>query len=148
LANALVYFNPSFLAQNVAVGIPISLAMSKKDISSTEFFRCMNQIKADSIPVMVFFSSSDGIGSKLYGFLDSVTNDLGLVFSTEKGTPSVCSTIVVPILRDCRFFREIAADLPETEREDFSFKYGDTVLSMVLPSGSRLMVFFTSNGKL
>jgi hypothetical protein len=121
--------------------------MSKNEISSTEFFLCMNGLMAKSIPLLALCVSGENCAAKLYGFLDSATIELGLVFSSAQGTPSISSTLQVPIVDGCRFFREVTADLEPKFRERAKEKYGDTCLSMVMPSRARLMVFFTDSSK-
>ena len=98
-----------------------------------------------SVPVMAFFVSVDGSTTKLYGFVDSLTEAFGITFSASQETPEFSSFLTVPFAKDGKFFRELAADLGDNDRERLELKYGDTCVSMVLPNLSRLLVFFTSS---
>lgn len=99
---------------------------------------------ANSTPLIAVIVTNEGLTSKLYGCVDSATRAIGLVFSATQGTPSISSNLRVPIVEVSNFFREAVADLPVEQREEIELSYGNTALSMVLPSGTRLTVFFTS----
>ncbi len=51
MAKGRLYFSPNLFAQNTAVGIPIVSAIPRKEISSTEFFLCIQKLMAESIPL-------------------------------------------------------------------------------------------------
>ncbi len=80
MAKGRLYFSPNLFAQNTAVGIPIVSAIPRKEISSTEFFLCIQKLMAESIPLMAVVATKEGLSSKLYGFVDSATRAIGLVF--------------------------------------------------------------------
>src|ERR1700674_3971530 len=136
--------NPNPSAQKIAFAVPNSTTMNKKAISSTEFFGSLSELKTKSVPVLAVFVSTDRSVSKLYGFLASLTRELGLVICSTEGMPAMSSTLSVPVSEATQFFRELAADLPESDRERLETAYADTALSMVLSTGARLMIFFTT----
>jgi hypothetical protein len=95
----------------------------------------------ESIPVLAFLVTADGAHSKLYGFVDSVTFDVGLVVCTTQGSPSTSSCLRVPIAGGEFLFgdkREMAEDV----REELAAKYGEAVLMLRLPSGSVFSLIF------
>ena len=119
--------------------------MSKNEISLAEAGRRLNKLMAESIPILAFFVSESGADAHLYGFVDSITAEGGLVISSTQGMPSVSSTISVPIGdpvgTGCKFVLGNATDA------DFALQFGDTALGVLLPSGDVLTIFFTSNSQ-
>src|SRR6266404_3620981 len=120
--------------------------MGKQQISITEFLACIDELHTKSVPLMAVFASTDNTVSRLFGFADGANREPALIFSTNQGTPRASSNIKVPVPDGSTFFREVSADLAAHERERMELAYGDTVVSMIMPSGGRLMVFFTAGG--
>jgi hypothetical protein len=119
--------------------------MSIQQISITEFLACIDELHKKSVPLIAVLASTDNAVSRLFGFSDGATAEPALVFSSTQGTPHASSNIKVPVPDGSTFFREVSADLAAHERERMELSYGDTVVSMIMPSGGRLMVFFTAN---
>jgi len=115
--------------------------MSKNEISLDEAGRLLYKLMTESIPVLAFFVSESGADTHLYGFVDSITDELGLVISSTQGAPSISSTLGVPmgnpVGTGCRF------SLGSATNEDLALKFGNTALSVRLPSGAHLTLFFT-----
>ena len=101
----------------------------------------------ESIPVVAFHKAADGSETILRGFVDSITAEAGLLISGAKGEPGASSTLSVPLPGDhlgvdCRFGYGDKREIEESRREELAAKYGDTVLAIFLPSGSRLSLIF------
>jgi len=92
----------------------------------------------DSTPVLAVLISASHDLTKVYGFVDSITEEAGLVVCTSQGTPSMSSAVVSVSIEDCKFSMGTAPD------EAAELKYGDTSLHVHLPSGARLTLFFTA----
>jgi hypothetical protein len=60
--------------------------MNRKEIPPTEFFQCIHELMTKSIPLLAVFVANDGAIAKLYGFADSATHEMGLIFSSNQGT--------------------------------------------------------------
>jgi hypothetical protein len=115
--------------------------MSKNVISRDEAGLLIKKLMTESIPVIAFLVTAEGAHSRLRGFVDSVTLDVGLVVCTEQGSPSKGSAIRVPIAGGEFLFgdkRETAEDV----REELAEKYGEAVLMLQLPSGSFFSLIF------
>jgi hypothetical protein len=115
--------------------------MSKNAISWDEAGLLINKLMKESSPVLAFLVTPDGAHSKLYGFVDSATFDVGLVISAKQGSPSTSSTLKVPIAGGEFLYgdkREMAEDI----REELAAKYGEAVLMLLLPSGSVFSLIF------
>lgn len=118
--------------------------MAEKEISLQSAAQLLNQLMKGTIPVLAVFVSESGATAKLYGFVNSITADPGLVISSSSDTPSISSTISAPIGNPagsgCTFFLGSAPD------EHLELKYGDTVFVMRRQgmTTERLMLFFTA----
>jgi hypothetical protein len=142
-ANGFLYLKPNFLHQNTAVGIPIISAMTKKEISSGDFLRLIHRLMSESIPLIALFTNREHVVSKLYGFVGSVTPEVGMVFAAQTDAQSESSSIRIPFLLGCKYFLEEASDLPGKSREEVELRYGNMSALMTTLAGSRLMIFFT-----
>jgi hypothetical protein len=113
----------------------------KYEISVVEFVRMVNKLMTESIPVKAVFISESGAIASVYGFVDSISVDLGLVISATQGMPSLSSSISVPMGNPVG--AECAFSMGTEEREDVALEMGDTALATVLPYNNRLILFFT-----
>jgi hypothetical protein len=118
--------------------------MDEKEISLQSAALLLDQLMKRTIPVVGVFVSESGAVAKLYGFVSSIRADPGLVISSSADTPSMSSTISVPIGNPagagCTFSLGSAPDEP------MELKYGDTVF-VVRRHGmktEKLMLFFTA----
>jgi hypothetical protein len=118
--------------------------MSKQQISITAFLACIDELRTKSVPLMAVYASTDKSVSRLFGFADGATTEPALIFSSTRAASHASSNIKVPVVDGSMFFREVSADLADYERERMERSYGDTVVSMIMPSGGRWMVFFTA----
>jgi hypothetical protein len=127
-------------SMQLSIGRAIIPIMAK-DISAEAAGLLLDHLMKDAIPVLAVFTSESGAVSKLYGFVDSISAQAGILISSTQGTPSISSTIAAPIGNPagtgCRFSLE---DAPDAE---LKLKYGDTCL-VVHRSGEVLMIFFTA----
>jgi hypothetical protein len=115
--------------------------MSKNVISWDDAGLLIKKLMVESIPVLAFLVTADGAHAKLYGFVDSVTVDVGLVVCPTPGKPSEGSSLRVPVVGGEFLFgdkREMAEDV----REELAAKYGEAILMLRLPSGSVFSLIF------
>jgi hypothetical protein len=116
--------------------------MNEKEISSQEAGLLLQHLMKGAIPVLAFFTSGDGVIARLYGFVDSITAEAGLLISATQGMPAMSSMLAVPIGTPagtgCGFFLAKAPD------ERLEMKYGDTALIVRPSSGGHLSIFFTA----
>jgi hypothetical protein len=121
--------------------------MSKNEISLEDVGLLINKLMTESIPVIAFFVSREGVQVKFRGFVDSVTAEMGLHLATAKGSPEGSSYLSVPVGNPvgsgCRFVFGDKRELPEEKREEWVGKLGDSALTILLPFGARLSLFFT-----
>jgi hypothetical protein len=109
----------------------------------------VDKLMTESTPVKAVFISESGSIASLYGFVDSIGVDLGLVISSTQGAPSVSSTISVPlgdpVGAECAFSMGTTddPDVPWEERERVALEMGNTALAVVLPYDGRIVLFFT-----
>jgi hypothetical protein len=120
--------------------------MSNTPIQYNDGILLTKKLLAESIPVVARLASLDGSETGLRGFVDSITFLNGLVGSAVKGSPSTSSHFKVPlpgnpIASECQFFYGDKREIEETKREELAERYGDAVLTIMLPSGSRLNLF-------
>ena len=101
----------------------------------------------EAIPVMGFFVSREGVQAKVRGFVDLLTEDLGLQLATTHGAADSTSYFSVflgrPVGAGCRFLYGDKRELPDAVREEWSGALGDTALTILLPYRARLTIFFT-----
>lgn len=126
---------------NILEASEVEVINDAKEIPLETAALLLNNLMTGAIPVLAVFISENGVGMKLYGHVDSITTDVGVVVSASQAMPSMSSSLTVPIGKPvgsgCRFFVGTAPD------DDLKLKYGDTVLSVRPSSGGRLMLFFT-----
>lgn len=48
----------------------------------------LKKLLDEAIPVLAFLSAADGSSAKLSGFVDSCTNEVGIVIAAKKGAPA------------------------------------------------------------
>jgi hypothetical protein len=113
-----------------------SAAMNQ--ISQDAAFDLLNKCLLEKIPVLAFFVERRGMRVRLEGFLDSATEELGLVFSVKTPPSKGPAFFSIPILgRECEYsygeVREIPAEIRAQLREP-------------LPGESALVVFFRDTG--
>ncbi len=116
--------------------------MPKTEISLQHAGELLNELMKGSIPVLGFFVSESRATASIYGFVDSISAEAGIVIARSQGMPSMSSMLSVPIGNPagltCKFYVENAPD------EHLEMKYGDTVLIVRLNSGGTLSIFFTA----
>jgi hypothetical protein len=118
--------------------------MSKHSISLEDAALLLKKLTTEAIPVTAFFVSADGSQTKLLGFVDSVTAEVGLVVCGTQGRPSDSSCLRVPIEgADFLFGDKREMKVEHSLREELASRYGEAVLKMNLPSGSVLNLLFT-----
>ena len=121
--------------------------MSKNEISSTDAGLLLEKLVRESVPVVAFFISPDGVRSKFRGFVDSVTSGTGITVASKQGSPAETGYLSVlignPAGTGCTFVFGDIRELPEEKREESANKLGEAALSISLPTGARLTLFFT-----
>jgi hypothetical protein len=118
--------------------------MSGKIISSEDAGLLIRKLVDESIPVVALFFCPDGAHSKLRGLVSSVT-ETGFVVSALHG--EFTSLIAVPVPQPdgagCGFVFGDMRGLPDGfTKQHLTEQYGDTSLTILLPSGSRLTLSF------
>jgi hypothetical protein len=113
-------------------------------ISSEDAGLLLRKLADESIPVAALFFCPDGAHFKLRGLVSSVT-PTGLVVSARHG--EFTSLIAVPVPQPDEVGREFVLGdirgLPEgLAQQHLAEQYGDTTLTILLPSGSRLLLSF------
>ncbi len=112
-------------------------------ISQAEAADLMGKLFTERIPVQALFVSPDGTRISLFGFVDSVTRDVGIVVSVS-GPPIDVSRgyfTFIPFDSGCEFWygeqRELPAELRLSETR------GESCLLFHLASAERIALFFT-----
>ena|SRR5438105_12170166 len=106
----------------------------------------LKKLLDESIPVLAFLAAADGSSAKLSGFVDSCTNEVGIVVAAKNGAPAESTNLRLAVGAEGLAFsfgdeRELAPEL----REYMVGRFGNTVLTVrVLESGSLLVLFFNS----
>ena len=118
--------------------------MSGKIISPEDAGLLIRKLVDESIPVVALFFCPDGAHSKLRGLISSVTTT-GFVVSARHG--EFTSLIGVPVPQpdgaSCEFvFGDLRGFPDGFTKQHLTEEYGDTTLTILLPSGSRLTLSF------
>jgi hypothetical protein len=122
---------------------------TKGSISQEEAGLLIDKLMRESIPVVAFFVSKENVQVKFRGFVDSVTSAVGLVLCTVQGAPagSANSYLAIPmgdpVGTGCKFVYGDKRELPEEKREEWAGRLGEAALSITVPYGARLNLFFT-----
>ncbi len=115
------------------------------EISLDEVGLLVDKLMRESVPVVAFFASKDGVQVKLRGFVDSVTAEVGLVVAAKQGSAPGYLSVPVgnPVGSGCKFSYGDKRELPEQKRDEWAEKLGEAVLTVLRSDSSRLYLFFT-----
>jgi hypothetical protein len=119
--------------------------LNEKAISPEDAELLLRKLLQESIPVVALLFCPDGAHSKIRGLITSITAT-GFVISTQEDFPSL---IAVPVPQPdgtgCEFIFGDTHGLPNGLAKKYVTKeYGATTLTIVLPSGSRLILSFNA----
>ena len=121
--------------------------MSKNEISVIEADLLLRKLIDEAIPVIAFYASREGVQARVRGFVEGVTEVMGLQLSTNQDAGEVRSHLSMPmgspVGNGCRFMYGDKRELPESVREEWSGELGDMALTILLPYRARLTIFFT-----
>ena len=113
-------------------------------VSQAEAADLLNKLLSEHVPVQAFFFSNTGTRISLFGFVDSVTRDNGVVVSVS-GPPIDLARgyfNFLPFDNGCEFWYGEQRELPPESRPIES--RGESCLSFKLPnSGEQVALFFT-----
>jgi hypothetical protein len=107
----------------------------------------LKKLLEESIPVVAFLNAPDGSSAKVSGFVDSCTNDVGIVVAGKKGSPESGPRLHLAAGREggMEFFFGDERELPSEIRAGMVEQYGNTVLMVQMQTtGSKLALFFNS----
>lgn len=113
-------------------------------ISLDEAADLLRKLLSERVPVQATFSGRDGTFITLFGFVDSLTNEVGLVVS-ESGPPLDVSRGYLSFAFNvgCTCWYGEKRELAEEIRSSFSTMRGDSVLYFLREeAGERLSLFF------
>lgn len=103
--------------------------MSKNEISPDEAGLLIHKLMQKSIPVVAYYIRN-GVQAKVRGFVDSVTDEVGLVVVAKQDSVPVgylAVPIGVPVGHECRFRYGEKRELPKETRDELADKLGEVV---------------------
>lgn len=121
--------------------MPYSFVMSRNAISLQDASSLLSKLTAESIPVVAMLVEKDGTTVRVSGFVRELSGEkeLTVVSSREEKKQSFLRVVLSPA---CLFEYGDKREIPETRREFLSQEYGDTALSIFLPTGGVFFLFF------
>jgi hypothetical protein len=103
----------------------------------------LDKLISERVPLVAFLSTPSGLYAKLSGFLDSKTDEVGLVISVARPPSAGVAYFEVPAAK-CEFLYGEVREFPELQK-DFADKYGESALIVRFPrTGELLRLFFTA----
>jgi hypothetical protein len=118
--------------------------MSKHIISAEDAGILLLKLFDERILVRAVLLFPCGTRVTFSGFVDSITEEVGLVLSLTRPPSDGAATISIPFFdRECEFLYGDKRELPEDEREELADKYGDSVLSLDFADGLFVGLIFT-----
>lgn len=121
--------------------------MTKNEISVIEADLLLRKLIDEAIPVIAFYASREGVQARVRGFVEAITEVMGLQLTTNQSTAEARSHFSAPmgspVGNGCRFMYGDKRDLPESVREEWAGELGDMALTILLPYRARLTLFFT-----
>jgi hypothetical protein len=121
--------------------------MSKNEISAVEADLLLRKMINEAIPVIAFYASREGVQARVRGYIEAITDVMGLQLATNQDAPETRSHFSIPmgnpVGNGCRFMYGDKRELPESVREEWAGELGEMALTIVLPYRSRLTLFFT-----
>lgn len=120
--------------------------MSKNEISAIEADLLLRKLMDEAIPVIGFYASREGVQARLRGYVEAITEVMGLQLATNQDAPETRSHFSLPmgspVGSGCRFLYGDKQELPESVREEWAGELGDMALTILLPYRARLTLFF------
>lgn len=111
-------------------------------ISARDARSILDKLISERLPLVAFLSTPSGVYAKLSGFLDAVTDELGLVISVTRPPSAGPGYFEIPAAK-CEFLYGETREFPELQK-DFADKYGESALIVRFPrTGELLRLFFT-----
>ena len=108
-------------------------------ISAEEATGLLNKLKKEAIPVVAHLIVPDGCNCRINGVIIEI-NGKELILGSGFGES--CSFMMVPLTSPYVCVYSEVRELSEEERSLFKSRYGESMLSLVFATGSRLSVFF------
>jgi hypothetical protein len=115
--------------------------MSANPLSFQDAVDLLKKLLDERIPVHAHFMSGRGADARVAGFVDSLTQEVGIVIS-PKG-PLGDTYLAFPIAEDCTFFFGDKRELPPERRDFLAAMYGDASLVITTRVQDTLSLFFT-----
>jgi hypothetical protein len=115
--------------------------MSKNIISPEDAGNLLSKLMSESIPVVAYFVAADGSDCQMHGFVAGISKEGLLIRESKEDTSSFLTVSLATPPSTC-LYRETRENLEE-DRERLKLEYGESALSLLFPSGARVMLFFT-----
>ena len=121
--------------------------MTKNEISVIEADLLLRKLIEEAVPVVAFYASREGVQARVRGFVEALTEVMGLQLTTNQGAVEARSHFSAPmgspVGSGCRFMYGDKRELPESVREEWAGELGDMALTILLPYRARLTLFFS-----
>jgi hypothetical protein len=112
-------------------------------ISSEEAESLINKLITEEVPVCACFWDADGSAITLNGSMERLPEGLMIWGEDEDEHPQRVSSMLLHVDKTCEFGFQDKRETPvQVDPEHMAAKYGELILWIRFPSGSRVMIFF------